>query len=213
VTKVVDPLGRFLLRRALTHEISPRAWELIEEVEEMGGMTKAVESGMPKLRIEEAAARAGAHRPGEEVIVGVNKYRLEREEIDILDIDNDAVREAQIARLEKIRAERATRPPVDGGLARSPPAPKAARATCSTLAVEAARARATVGEIRRDGGGVRPPPRRGEARSPGSMARPTRATRTPRSRSDVEASPRWRAAGRACWSSRWARTATTGAPR
>jgi methylmalonyl-CoA mutase len=120
---------------------------LIEEVEEMGGMTKAVASGMPKLRIEEAAAQrqAGIDR-GTEVIVGVNKYRRDKEEpIDILDVDNVKVRAGQVARLERIRAERdedactaalaeLTRRSAEGG-------------NLLDAAVEAARARATVGEI------------------------------------------------------------------
>ncbi len=147
VTNVVDPLAGSYYVESLTHELAEQAWALIEEVEEMGGMTKAVASGMPKLRIEEAAARRQAMIDrGDEVIVGVNKYRLEKEdEIDILDIDNAAVREAQIARLERIRSERdeaactaalqeLTRRSAEGG-------------NLLEAAVEAARARASVGEI------------------------------------------------------------------
>src|SRR5687767_8313318 len=108
VTKVVDPLAGSYYVEALTHSLAAHAWALIEEVEAMGGMTKAVESGMPKLRIEEAAARRQAQVDrGEEVIVGVNKYRLgEESPVDIRDVDNAAVRESQIARLERVRASR-----------------------------------------------------------------------------------------------------------
>ncbi|WP_299782232.1 methylmalonyl-CoA mutase [uncultured Roseobacter sp.] len=147
VTNVVDPLAGSYYVEKLTSDLADAAWKLIEEVEEMGGMTKAVASGMPKLRIEEAAAtrQAGIDR-GTEVIVGVNKYRRDKEDpIDILDIDNAAVRDSQIARLDKIRAardEEACTQALD------------ALSTCAAeggnllaAAVEAARARATVGEI------------------------------------------------------------------
>ena len=108
VTNVVDPLAGSYYVEKLTADLADAAWKLIEEVDEMGGMTKAVASGMPKLRIEETAARRQADIDrGDQVIVGVNKYRLEKEdEIDILDVDNVAVREAQIARLENIRSTR-----------------------------------------------------------------------------------------------------------
>ena len=147
VTKVVDPLAGSYYIEKLTHDLAEAAWALMEEVEEMGGMTKAVASGMPKLRIEETAARRQAMIDrGEEVIVGVNKYRKEVEDpIDILDIDNMAVRDAQIARLEKMRStrdqaacdaalEELTRRASEGG-------------NLLEAAVEAARARASVGEI------------------------------------------------------------------
>ena len=147
VTNVVDPLAGSYYVESLTHELAEEAWKLIEEVEEMGGMTKAVASGMPKLRIEESAAtRQAMIDRGTEVIVGVNKYRLDKEEpIDILDIDNAAVRDAQVARIEKTRADRdqaacdaaleeITRRANEGG-------------NLLEAAVEAARARATVGEI------------------------------------------------------------------
>ena len=147
VTKVVDPLAGSYYVEKLTADLADAAWKLIEEVEEMGGMTKAVASGMPKLRIEESAARRQAMIDrGEEVIVGVNKYRLEKEDpIEIRDIDNTAVREAQIARLQKIRATR-DQAACDAALAALE---EAARTDGNLLAaaVEAARARATVGEI------------------------------------------------------------------
>ena len=147
ITHVVDPLAGSYYVESLTHQLAEEAWKLIEEVEAMGGMTKAVASGMPKLRIEETAARRQAMIDrGEEVIVGVNKYRLAKQDpIDILDIDNVKVREAQIARLERIRATRDQakcdaallelgRRCVEGG-------------NLLAAAVECARARATVGEI------------------------------------------------------------------
>ena len=147
ITNVVDPLAGSYYVESLTHELADKAWALIEEVEEMGGMTKAVASGMPKLRIEESAAtRQAMIDRGEEVIVGVNKYRLEKEDqIDILEVDNAMVRANQIARLEKIRAERdedacqaalaeVTRRSAEGG-------------NLLEAAVEAARQRASVGEI------------------------------------------------------------------
>ena len=147
ITNVVDPLAGSYYVEKLTHDLATQAWKLIEEVEEMGGMTKAVASGMPKLRIEETAARRQAMIDrGQEVIVGVNKYRLDKEDpIDILDIDNDAVRQSQIARLEKTRASRdaatcaaaldeLTRRAREGG-------------NLLEAAVDAARARASVGEI------------------------------------------------------------------
>ncbi|MGZ2258684.1 methylmalonyl-CoA mutase [Roseobacter sp. A03A-229] len=147
VTNVVDPLAGSYYVEKLTADLAEAAWKLIEEVEEMGGMTKAVASGMPKLRIEEAAAQrqAGIDR-GTEVIVGVNKYRRDSEDpIDILDIDNAAVRNSQIARLEKIRAERdeeACTAALDALSRRA-----AEGGNLLDAAVEAARARASVGEI------------------------------------------------------------------
>jgi methylmalonyl-CoA mutase len=147
VTKVVDPLAGSYYVESLTNELIEQAWALIEEVEEMGGMTKAVESGLPKLRIEESAARRQAMiDKGDEVIVGVNKYRKDHEDpIDIRDIDNAAVRDSQIARLEKIRASR------DEAACQAALAEVERRANeggnLLDAAVEAARARASVGEI------------------------------------------------------------------
>jgi methylmalonyl-CoA mutase len=147
VTNVVDPLAGSYYVESLTDDLIQKALALMEEVEEMGGMTKAVASGMPKLRIEESAAtRQAMIDKGDEVIVGVNKYRKDGEDpIDILDVDNVAVRESQVARLEKIRTERdsaacdaaldnLTRVAKEGG-------------NLLAAAVEAARARASVGEI------------------------------------------------------------------
>lgn len=147
VTNVVDPLAGSYYVEKLTADLADAAWKLIEEVENMGGMTKAVGSGMPKLRIEEAAAtrQAGIDR-GTEVIVGVNKYRRDSEDpIDILDIDNAAVRDSQIARLETIKAKR-DEASCDGALAEL--SRRAAESgNLLEAAIEAARARATVGEI------------------------------------------------------------------
>jgi methylmalonyl-CoA mutase len=147
VTRVVDPLAGSYYVESLTDQLAREAWALIEEVEGMGGMTKAVASGMPKLRIEESAAKRQALIDrGEDVVVGVNKYRLTQEDpIEILDIDNHAVRDSQIARLAATRASRdeaactaalteVTRRAQDGG-------------NILDAAVTAARARATVGEI------------------------------------------------------------------
>ncbi len=108
ITKVVDPWGGSYYVETLTHELADKAWALIEEVEALGGMAKAIETGLPKLRIEEAAARKQARiDSGQEAIVGVNKYQTtEKTEVEVLDIDNDAVRESQIARLKTIRATR-----------------------------------------------------------------------------------------------------------
>ena len=147
VTNVVDPLAGSYYVEKLTHDLATEAWKLIEEVEEMGGMTKAVASGMPKLRIEETAARRQAMIDrGQEVIVGVNKYRLDKEDpIDILDIDNDAVRISQIARLEKTRAAR-DNVACDAALAELTRRAKEG-GNLLEAAIEAARARASVGEI------------------------------------------------------------------
>ncbi|TMV73230.1 methylmalonyl-CoA mutase, partial [Thioclava sp. BHET1] len=147
ITHVVDPLAGSYYVESLTAELAEKAWALIEEVEAMGGMTKAVASGMPKLRIEETAAKRQAMIDrGTEVIVGVNKYRKDREDpIDILDIDNAAVRANQIARLERLRAER------DEAACAAALAEVERRAAAGgnllEAAVEAARARASVGEI------------------------------------------------------------------
>ena len=148
VTKVVDPLAGSYYVEKLTADLVDEAWKLIEEVEEMGGMTKAVATGMPKLRIEEAAAkRQAAVDRGDEVIVGVNKFRLEKEDpIDILEVDNAAVREAQVARLKDIRASR-DQAACNAALAGLEQAAASGQGNLLELAVEAARARATVGEI------------------------------------------------------------------
>jgi len=147
ITKVVDPLAGSYYVESLTAELAEKAWALIEEVEAMGGMTKAVASGMPKLRIEESAARRQAMIDrGDEVVVGVNKYKPTREDhVEILDVDNMKVREAQVARLQSIRARR------DAAACDAALAELSRRATeggnLLEAAVIAARARASVGEI------------------------------------------------------------------
>lgn len=148
VTKVVDPLAGSYYVESLTHELAQKAWALIEEVEALGGMTKAVKDGLPKRLIEEAAtARQAAVDKGDEVIVGVNKYRLENEEtLDILEIDNSKVRLSQIARLTKMRESRDAAK-VAKTLNDLENIAKSGKGNLLAAAVEAARARASVGEI------------------------------------------------------------------
>jgi len=148
ICRIIDPWGGSYYVESLTHELMHRAWAHITEVEEMGGMAKAVEAGIPKMRIEEAAARRQARiDSGEETIVGVNKYRLEKEDpLDILDVDNTAVREAQIARLAKLRAER-DEPACRATLAAIAACAAGAPGNLLALAIDAAKARATLGEI------------------------------------------------------------------
>jgi len=148
ICNVIDPLGGSYYIESLTNTLAEKAWEIIEEVEELGGMTKAIESGMPKLRIEESAARKQARiDSGLDTIVGVNKYKLENEvPVEILEIDNTAVREAQIKRLNKIRAERDNES-VKNALEKLTKACENKEQNLLEIAVEAARLRATVGEI------------------------------------------------------------------
>ena len=147
VTQVVDPLAGSYYVESLTAALADKAWELIEEVEGMGGMTKAIEAGMPKMRIEESAAKRQARVDrGEDIIVGVNKYVPEDVElVDVLDIDNTAVRESQVRRLEEIRASRDQAACDAALLALKEGA--AGDANLLELCVNAARARATVGEM------------------------------------------------------------------
>ncbi|WP_457580196.1 methylmalonyl-CoA mutase [Ensifer canadensis] len=148
VTKVVDPLAGSYYVESLTNELAEKAWALIEEIEAMGGMTEAVNAGLPKRLIEEAATRRqAAVDKGEEVIVGVNKYRLDNEEpIDILEIDNTAVRAAQIRRIEETKRRRNSQD-VAKALAAITEFARSGDGNLLAAAVEAARARATVGEI------------------------------------------------------------------
>ncbi|MEM9228930.1 MAG: methylmalonyl-CoA mutase [Pseudomonadota bacterium] len=148
ITNVVDPLAGSYYVETLTDQLATEAWALIEEVESLGGMTKAVASGLPKLRIEEAAARRqAAVDRGEEIIVGVNKFKLAEEAaIDVLDIDNDAVRDAQVRRLTAIRSSR-DQAACDAALAALEDGARSGTGNLLGLAVEAARARASVGEI------------------------------------------------------------------
>jgi methylmalonyl-CoA mutase len=148
ITHVVDPLGGSYYVESLTQAVAEAAWALIQEVEALGGMTKAVESGMPKLAIEESAARRQARIDrGEEVIVGVNKYKSETsDKVDLLDIDNTRVRDQQVARLQSIRRSRdQTR--VQASLDALTAAAKSGTGNLLALAIAATRARATVGEI------------------------------------------------------------------
>ncbi len=149
ICKVIDPWGGSYYLEALTHALINRAWSHITEVEELGGMAKAIEAGIPKMRIEEAAARRQARiDSGRETIVGVNKYRLAKEDpLEILDVDNTAVREAQIKRLAKLRAER-DEARVQAALdAITHAAEDRSKGNLLALAIEAAKARASLGEI------------------------------------------------------------------
>ncbi|PNY82331.1 methylmalonyl-CoA mutase [Deinococcus koreensis] len=145
---VVDPWGGSYLMERLTHDLAAKARELMAEVEALGGMARAIESGVPKLRIEESAARKQARIDrGEDVIVGVNKYRpTETTAVDVLDIDNDAVRESQIARLERVRSERDPAA-VKAALDALEAAARTGEGNLLALSVDAMRARATVGEV------------------------------------------------------------------
>ena len=147
VTRVVDPLGGSYYVEALTHALASHAWELIQEVEDLGGMTKAVESGMPKLKIEEAAARKQARIDrGEEVIVGVNKYvSKEQDNVEVREIDNSVVRDQQLAKLAQLKADR-DQAAVAAALDKLRDG-AAGNDNLLALSVAAARARASVGEI------------------------------------------------------------------
>ncbi|MFT9819317.1 methylmalonyl-CoA mutase [Lysinibacillus sp. NPDC056185] len=148
MTKVIDPWGGSYYVEKLTDEITKSAWALIEEIEELGGMAKAIETGLPKMKVEEAAAKRQAKIDSKtETIVGVNKYRLEKEEpIDILDIDNTLVRQKQIERLEAMKAAR-DEAEVQKHLARLTKAAQDGEENLLAIAVDAARARASLGEI------------------------------------------------------------------
>ncbi|MFC4739652.1 methylmalonyl-CoA mutase [Flavobacterium ponti] len=148
ISKTVDPWAGSYYVESLTAEIADKAWALIEEVESLGGMTKAIEEGIPKLRIEEAAARKQARIDStQDIIVGVNKYRLEKEDpLHILDVDNDMVRKQQIERLEQIKKSRDNEK-VKACLAKLTDCAKNQNDNLLSLAVEAAKHRATLGEI------------------------------------------------------------------
>jgi len=148
ITKTVDPWGGSYYLEKLTNDILENTWKLINEVEELGGMTKAIEAGIPKLRIEEAAARKQARiDSGQDIIVGVNKFRLEKEDpLHILDVDNQMVRRQQIERLEQIKAKRDTQK-VNQSLEKLIHCAKTGEGNLLEIAVEAARNRATLGEI------------------------------------------------------------------
>ncbi|MFO0692677.1 MAG: methylmalonyl-CoA mutase [Polyangiales bacterium] len=147
-TKVIDPWGGSYYVERLTHELARKAWAHIQEIESLGGMTKAIEAGLPKLRIEEAAARTQARiDSGRQVIVGINKHRLDKEDaLDVLKVDNSAVRAAQIRRLEELRAERDAKA-VEEKLSALTKCAETGEGNLLALAIDAARAKATVGEI------------------------------------------------------------------
>jgi methylmalonyl-CoA mutase len=148
ITKVVDPWGGSYYIEYLTDQLARKAWTLIQEVEQLGGMSKAIETGLPKMRIEEAAAKKQARiDSGKDIIVGVNQYKTDSEEqIDILDVDNAAVRLSQIARLDKLKAER-NMAEVLASLEALTSAATSGEGNLLELAIDAARKRATLGEI------------------------------------------------------------------
>ena len=148
VTKEVDPWAGSYYVESLTNELAHKAWEHIQEIEKLGGMAKAIETGLPKLRIEEAAARTQARiDSGKQTIIGVNKYRLEKEDpIDILEVDNTAVRKQQIARLNELKANR-DEAAVKAALEAITECVKTKKGNLLDLAVKAAKVRATLGEI------------------------------------------------------------------
>jgi methylmalonyl-CoA mutase len=148
ITKAVDPWAGSQVIEQLTNDIAERAWQLIQEVEEMGGMTKAIEAGLPKLRIEEAAARKQARiDSGKDKIIGVNIYQVDdKTEMDILDVDNNAVRESQVARLQTLRGER-DEAMCKASLQAITHAARTGEGNLLELAISAARNRASLGEI------------------------------------------------------------------
>jgi len=148
ITKVVDPWGGSYYVERLTDALAKRAWALIQEVEELGGMAKAIESGLPKMRIEEAAARKQARiDTGKDVIVGVNRFQTQSEtDIQILEVDNTAVRNSQIAKLQSVKSSR-DHQAVQQALHNITEASKSGQGNLLALAVQAARLRATLGEI------------------------------------------------------------------
>jgi methylmalonyl-CoA mutase len=148
ITKVVDPWGGSFYVEALTDALARRAWSHIQEIDSLGGMAKALETGVPKMRIEEAAARRQAHiDSGRETIVGINKYRLPKEDpLEILEVDNTAVRNSQLERLAKLRSER-DETAVQSALNAITHAAETGEGNLLALAVDAARVRASLGEI------------------------------------------------------------------
>lgn len=148
ITRLVDPLAGSYYVESLTSQLAEKAWALMEEVEKLGGMTRAIESGIPKMRIEQAAAAKQARiESGQDVIIGVNKYRTsEQPDFEILEVDNTAVRNEQIERLQKLKAER-DNPAVHNALAAITAAAASGNGNLLELAIDAARKRATLGEI------------------------------------------------------------------
>jgi len=148
LTQVVDPWGGSIYVEYLTDQLARRAWNLIEEVEQMGGMAKAIEVGLPKRRIDEAAARKQARiDAGKDIIVGVNRYQIDQKtEIDLLEVDHQAVRDTQIQRLQQLKKNR-NQVEVEDCLQKITAAAKSGIGNLLSLSIEAARKRATLGEI------------------------------------------------------------------
>ncbi|MDH5365504.1 MAG: methylmalonyl-CoA mutase [Cyclobacteriaceae bacterium] len=148
ITKVVDPWGGSYYVEKLTHDLANKAWELIEEIEELGGMTKAIESGVPKMRIEEAATRKQARiDSGQDYIVGINKYQIDEEtDIELLEVDNDTVRKEQIERLEQLKLDRDEKK-TQQALSVLTTSALTGEGNLLELAIDAARKRASLGEI------------------------------------------------------------------
>jgi methylmalonyl-CoA mutase len=148
ICKAIDPWAGSFYVESLTHELAHKAWAHIQEIEKLGGMSKAIETGLPKMRIEEASARKQAHiDSGKEIIVGVNKFKLDKEDpIDILEIDNTSVRESQITRLKKLKSER-NNEEVQKILSAITKACETGKENLLALAIDAARKRASMGEI------------------------------------------------------------------
>ena len=221
-TKVIDPWGGSYYVEKLTYDLARRAWQHIQEVEAAGGMTKAIDAGLPKLRVEEAAARTQARiDSGRQPVIGVNKYRLDVEDpLDVLKIDNSAVRREQIEKLRRLRADR-DEDASDGRSRRSPTRPpRTAPGSRAQPAGARDRRGAREGhrwrDLRRPRSGIRsafsddPDDHRrvyGEGRRPGRWMSSIRPAPPPTS------SRRRRAAARASWWRRWVRTATTAARR
>jgi methylmalonyl-CoA mutase len=212
-TRIVDPWGGSYYVERLTHDLAMKAWGHIREVEELGGMAKAIEAGVPKLRIEEAAARTQARiDAGKQVVIGVNKYKPEHETpIDVLRIDNSTVRGLQIEKLKRLRGER-RQEDVDAALAALTRSAGEGNGNLLALAIDAARAKATVGEISdamEKVFGIAPK----SGPSPGSTSArlPPCPTRFQRCRRSSTPSMRPRDAARASSSPRSARTATIAA--
>ena len=215
IPHVVDPLGGSYYVESLTATLADEARRLIGEVEDLGGMTKAVESGLPKQRIEEAAARRQARIDrGEEVMVGANKYPAEDEDnFDILEVDNTRVRETQVARLRTLR-ERRDGTACQAALEALTAAARSGAGNLLALAIEAVRARATVGEVSQALETVftryRVQARTVSGVYGGAFVGDQRFRKGLRRSGGLRR--RRKAAGPACWSSRWVRTAMTGAP-
>jgi methylmalonyl-CoA mutase len=216
ITRTIDPWGGSFYVERLTYDLARVAWGRIREVEEMGGMAKAIEAGLPKLRIEEAAAKTQARiDAGEQAVIGVNKYRPEREApVHLLKVDNAAVRQLQVDKLSRLRRERDPKA-VEDALAALTRTAAGGNGNLLALALDAARAKATVGEIssalERSSADIVRRSRRSPASISGRSAPCRKRLRACRSSSAN--SRRTKAAGRVSWSPRSARTVTTAGKR